>query len=232
MKTYVEIENCTKKFATIDDAVKEAERRRLETCEIFVFNAKTGEILETQKASRNSYNGDLAYSTWGVFYTHLDDDGKIAWSGILEDEDSEAEALEVAQQIGGSNIYIQAYTQTLSEYIETIGEPKFVNGKEGVQMSDDKRLYPDDFVAQLLANEIEQFMFERGEYDLHLEDRIRWLKTDDRKGNAKYIRDEILKDNIGFLTEYLTSEISSMSEDDELIPKAEKLIEELKGVIL
>lgn len=81
--------------------------------------------------------------------------------------------------------------------------------------------------VQLLANEIEQFMFERGEYDLHLEDRIRWLKTDDREGNAKYIRDEILKYNIGFLTEYLTSEISSMCEDDELIPKAEKLIEEL-----
>lgn len=88
------------------------------------------------------------------------------------------------------------------------------------------------FAAQLLANEIEQFMFERGEYDLHLEDRIRWLKTDDRKGNAGYIRDEILKNNIGFLTEYLTSEISSMCKDDELIPKAEKLIEELKGVIL
>lgn len=88
------------------------------------------------------------------------------------------------------------------------------------------------FAAQLLANEIEQFMYERGEYDLHLEDRIRWLKTDDHKGNAKYIRDEILNDNIGFLTEYLTSEISSMCEDDELIPKAEKLIEELKGVIL
>lgn len=83
------------------------------------------------------------------------------------------------------------------------------------------------FAAQLLANEIERFMFERGEYDFHLEDRIRWLKTDDRKGNAKYIRDEILNYNIGFLTEYLTSEISSMCEDDELIPKAEKLIEEL-----
>lgn len=88
------------------------------------------------------------------------------------------------------------------------------------------------FAAQLLANEIEQLMYERGEYDFHLKDRIRWLKTDDRKGNAKYIRDEILKYNIGFLTEYLTSEISSMCEDDELIPKAEKLIEELKGVIL
>lgn len=83
------------------------------------------------------------------------------------------------------------------------------------------------FAAQLLANEIEQFMFERGEYDFHLEDRIRWLISDDRKGNAGYIRDEILKDNIGFITEYLTSEISSMCEDDELIPKAEKLIEEL-----
>lgn len=83
--------------------------------------------------------------------------------------------------------------------------------------------------TEIIANEIEQFMYERGEYDLHLEDRIRWLKTDDRKGNAKYIRDEILKYNIGFLTEYLTSEISSMCEDDELIPKAEKLIEELNA---
>ena len=83
------------------------------------------------------------------------------------------------------------------------------------------------FAAQLLANEIEQFMFERGEYDFHLEDRIRWLISDDRKCNAGYIRDEILKDNISFITEYLTSEISSMCENDELIPKAEKLIEEL-----
>lgn len=83
------------------------------------------------------------------------------------------------------------------------------------------------FAAQLLANEIEQFMFERGEYDFHLEDRIRWLISDDRKGNAGYIRDEILKDNISFITNYLTSEISSMCEDDELIPKAEKLLEEL-----
>lgn len=83
--------------------------------------------------------------------------------------------------------------------------------------------------AQLLANEIEQFMFERGEYDFHLEDRIRWLISDERKGNAGYIRDEILKDNIGFITEYLTSEISSMCEDDELIPKAEKLIGELNN---
>lgn len=83
------------------------------------------------------------------------------------------------------------------------------------------------FTAQLLANEIEQFMFERGEYDFHLEDRIRWLASDNRKGNAGYIRDEILKDNISFITEYLTSEISSMCENDDLIPKAEKLIEEL-----
>ena len=83
------------------------------------------------------------------------------------------------------------------------------------------------FAAQLLANQIEQFMFQRGEYDFHLEDRIRWLISDDRKCNAGYIRDEILKDNISFITEYLTSEISSMCENDELIPKAEKLIEEL-----
>ena len=86
------------------------------------------------------------------------------------------------------------------------------------------------FAAHLLANEIEQFMFERGEYDLRLEDRIRWLISDSRKGNARYIRDEILKDNISFITEYLTSEISSMCEDDELISKAEKLIEELNNV--
>lgn len=83
--------------------------------------------------------------------------------------------------------------------------------------------------AQLIANEIEQFMHDRGEYDFHHEDRIRWLISDSRKGNAGYIRDEILKDNISFITEYLTSEISSMCEDDELIPKAEKLIEELNN---
>ena len=83
------------------------------------------------------------------------------------------------------------------------------------------------FAAQLLANEIEQFMFERGEYDLHLKDRIRWLISDDRKGNSRYIADEIMKDNIGYLTEYLSSEISSMDEEDEFIQTAEKLIEKL-----
>lgn len=132
MKTYVEIENCAEKFATISDAVEEAERRRLETCGIWVFNAETGEILETQEASRNSNSGDLVYSTWGVFYANLDDNGEIAWSDILKDEiNSEAEAEEIAQQIGDGNVYIQAYTQTLSENIENIGEPKFVNAKEG-----------------------------------------------------------------------------------------------------
>lgn len=81
--------------------------------------------------------------------------------------------------------------------------------------------------AQLIANEIEQFMHDRGEYEFHHEDRIRWLISDSRKGNARYIADEIMKDNIGYLTEYLSSEISSMDEEDELIQTAEKLIEKL-----
>lgn len=131
MKTYVEIENCAEKFATINDAVEEAERRRLDTCGIWVFNAETGEMLETQEASRNSNSDDLVYSTWGVFKEEYYDDGEVMNTEILRDEiNSEAEALEIAQQIGDSNVYIQAYTQTLSENIENIGEPEFVNGKE------------------------------------------------------------------------------------------------------
>lgn len=118
-------------------------------------------------------------------------------------------------------LYLLARLETLVDVLKLSGIPD--NRIDDVY----EYLGNNKFAAQLLANEIEQFMFERGEYDLHLDDRIRWLKTDDRKGNAKYIRDEILNDNIGFLTEYLTSEISSMCEDDELIPKAEKLIEEL-----
>lgn len=46
---------------------------------------------------------------------------------------------------------------------------------------------PNRIEAQLIANEIEQFMYDRGKYDFHHEDRIRWLISDSRKGNARHI---------------------------------------------
>lgn len=79
-----------------------------------------------------------------------------------------------------------------------------------------------------LADTIEAFMWARGEYDFHFDDRIRWLKTDYRKGNAKFILSEIQNDNIGYLIDYFKDELAVMDEEDELIPVAEDILSDLR----
>lgn len=81
-----------------------------------------------------------------------------------------------------------------------------------------------------LADTIEEFMAARGEYDFHFEDRIRWIKTDDRKGNAKFILSEIQNDNIGYLIDYFEDQLVEMCEEDDLIPVAEDIINDLRKI--
>ena len=101
-----------------------------------------------------------------------------------------------------------------------------------------------DTNCEVLADKIEQFMFERGEYDYPPEEQIRWVGDNAYEAEAvkrfevtKTIREAILgvaSDDIGGiepLMEYLNGEIGAMAEDDELLQTAEQLITELNEVM-
>lgn len=92
----------------------------------------------------------------------------------------------------------------------------------------EKHTWCSEYIEQkTLADTIEEFMAARGEYDFCFEDRIRWLKTNDRKGNAKFILSEIQNDNIGYLISYFTEQLAEMCEEDDLIPVAEDILTDL-----
>jgi hypothetical protein len=95
----------------------------------------------------------------------------------------------------------------------------------------EKHTWCGNYIEQItLADCIEEFMAARGEYDFHFDDRIRWLKTDDRKGNTKFILSEIQNDNIGYLIDYFKDQLAEMAEDDDLIPVAEDILNDLRKI--
>lgn len=128
MKTYVELKNDNRKFDTIEDAIQEAENQQLETADIEVYS-EDGELLEWQTAERNPYSGDLVYSTWGVFRGDIDDDGKLVASEILREQiNSRKEAIDIALELMDYGVYIQDYSQTLSENIgDSRNEPMYIH---------------------------------------------------------------------------------------------------------
>lgn len=96
-----------------------------------------------------------------------------------------------------------------------------------------------------IAEKIEQFMFERGEYDFPEKEQIRWLKSSDAfsegAGKTKETpnlssRDNTV-DNIACsltsnpeaLRNYLDSQIAEMDDEDELIGVAEQLLQDIKS---
>lgn len=80
-----------------------------------------------------------------------------------------------------------------------------------------------------LADTIEEYMAVRGEYDFSFEDRIYCLQTNDRKSNAKFILTEIQNNNVGLLIDYFESDLMfNLCDDDELIPVAQDLLNDLK----
>ena len=91
-----------------------------------------------------------------------------------------------------------------------------------------------------LAEDIEQFMFERGEYDFGDSDRIQWLKglpdaysIADNPYTLKEARNNVANkvhkdlqtgDGVLNLIKYISDQVAEMDEDDELISKAEYLL--------
>lgn len=103
---------------------------------------------------------------------------------------------------------------------------------------------------EILADCLEQMMFERGEYDFAESDRIRWLNdipepyvlADDPE-TLKEARDTVTKNienalngelcDISAIKDYLKDELAEMDEEDELVPKAKsylKQVEEMEAV--
>lgn len=128
MKTYVELKNDDRKFDTIEDAIQEAESQQLDTADIEVYS-EDGELLEWQAAERNPHSGDLVYSTWGVFRGDIDDDGNLVASEILREQiNSRKEAIDIALELMDYGVYIQDYSQTLSENIgDSRNEPMYIH---------------------------------------------------------------------------------------------------------
>lgn len=123
MKTYVELKNFDNKFADIEGAIAFAEKKELETAEIFIF-AEDGTILETQDCERNPNSDDLVYYTWGIFGYYFFDDGyRIESTDMLAGRiSSEQEVKEIAETLrekfsGYDLVTVEHYSQTISENI-------------------------------------------------------------------------------------------------------------------
>lgn len=100
---------------------------------------------------------------------------------------------------------------------------------------------------EILADCLEQMMFERGEYDFAESDRIRWLDNipepyalandpetlqEARNTVAKNIENALnggLND-ISAIKDYLEDELVQMAEEDELVPKAKEYLEKVERI--
>lgn len=128
MKTYVELKNDDRKFDTIEDAIEAAECQQLDTADIYVYS-EDGKLLEWQTVEKNTNSGDLVYSTWGVFRASFYDSGEIEQTEILREQiNSRKEAIDAALDLMNHGVYIQDYSQTLSEHIgDSRNEPMYIH---------------------------------------------------------------------------------------------------------
>lgn len=81
-----------------------------------------------------------------------------------------------------------------------------------------------------LADDAEEFMFARGEYDFKGDDTIWWLTNNNRIDTTVFILSEIRNGNTEPLINYFRDQLAEMCEDDELIPVAENIIKRLEEV--
>lgn len=70
-----------------------------------------------------------------------------------------------------------------------------------------------------LADQIEQYMYERGEYDFPEKDTVRWIEKDSREATAVNIA-EAMEEDIISLDNYFVDEMAELDESDELLALA------------
>lgn len=80
-----------------------------------------------------------------------------------------------------------------------------------------------------LADQIEQYMYERGEYDFPEKDTIRWIEKDSREATAVNIAEAIEEDIIS-LDNYFVDEMAELDESDELLALALEIRGNLKQI--
>lgn len=80
-----------------------------------------------------------------------------------------------------------------------------------------------------LASDIEQFMFERGEYEFEGDDRIRWLCSNERECVVNNLI-IALRTESKALKEYFEDQLVEMFEEDESVFEAKRIIAELESL--
>ena len=79
-----------------------------------------------------------------------------------------------------------------------------------------------------LSDDVEQFMFERGEYDFPEDDTIRWINKTQRNSTVENIYNALISNQVEPLKNYFKDQLAEMSDEDELIPEAKRILNALK----
>lgn len=79
-----------------------------------------------------------------------------------------------------------------------------------------------------LSDDVEQFMFERGEYDFPEDDTIRWINKTQRNSSVENIYNALISNQVEPLENYFKDQLVEMSDEDELIPEAKRILNALK----
>lgn len=79
-----------------------------------------------------------------------------------------------------------------------------------------------------LSDDVEQFMFERGEYDFPEDDTIRWINKTQRNSSVENIYNALISNQVEPLENYFKDQLAEMSDEDELIPEAKRILNALK----
>lgn len=79
-----------------------------------------------------------------------------------------------------------------------------------------------------LSDDVEQFMFERGEYDFSEDDTIRWVNKIQRNSTVGNIYNALISNQVEPLKNYFKDQLAEMSDEDELIPKVKRILNALK----
>lgn len=79
-----------------------------------------------------------------------------------------------------------------------------------------------------LSDDIEQFMFERGEYDFPEDDTIRWINNTKRNSTVENIYNALISNQVEPLKNYFKDQLAEMSDEDELISEAKRILSALK----
>lgn len=78
-----------------------------------------------------------------------------------------------------------------------------------------------------LSDDVEQFMFERGEYDFPEDDTIRWINKTQRNSSVENIYNALISNQVEPLKNYFKDQLAEMSDEDELIPEAKRILNAL-----